>query len=112
MRANTTAPSENKPIKIQLAKDEEGWHELKQVLDGHLTKLLACSNEESVKAFLFISDLLSNESFDADDRALAAEHVQHTAFAFSQRCSTEMERYLNELNPGRVIKRRKVAINA
>lgn len=107
-----TAIADTKPIKIQLAKDEEGWNELKQVLDDQLTHLLSTGNQQGVRALMFIVDLLTNDDIDADQRADAATHVQQTAFAYSRRCYTEMERYLTEINPGRCIRRRKVVIHA
>lgn len=107
-----TAVAETKPIKIQLAKDEEGWNELKQILDIEISNLLSPGGEQGVKAFMFIVDVLSNDDIDAGQQAMAAEYIQQSAFAYSRRCFTEMERYLNELNPGRVIRRRKVVVHA
>lgn len=106
----STAPSE--PIKIQLARDEEAWSELRQLLDDRVKQLLALGNEQSVKAFMFIVDLLSNENIDPDEQAVAAEHIQQTAFTYSRRSIREKERFLNELNPGRVVRRRKVVAHA
>lgn len=106
----STAPAE--PIKIQLAKDERGWNELQQVLDSQISLLLGCTNEQGVKAFLFIVGVLSNEDIDPDQQALAAEHILQTAFAHSARSAREMNRYLNEINPGRVMRRRKVVAHA
>lgn len=111
MQQHDTAAAENKPIKIQLAKNGETWAELQQVLESHVSEICA-TGDKAARSLLFLVDVLTNENFDSDQQAVAAEYVQHSAFRFSRRSVSALESLLNELNPGRVIKRRKVAINA
>lgn len=104
--SNLTAVADSKPITIEIASTEERCNELQKLLSDAVGAICS-SGEKSVRSFMLIVDLISNEKFDGDQRDMVAEHVQDVAFAYSREASKAREQFLNTLNPGRLLRPRK-----
>jgi len=77
-----------------------------QTIKDCVSEILGQYNDETVRSLMFLVDILTNENIDRVDRDGATWTVQKLAFAHSPRFETALEDYLNEINPGRVQKRR------
>jgi len=103
-------PSANsKPATLRLASSQQTWREMDQTIKDCVSEILGQYEEETVRSFMFLVDILTNPDIDRVDRECAVFTVQKLAFAHSPQFETTMEAYLNEINPGRVQRRRKGA---
>lgn len=103
-------PSINsKPTTLRLASDEQTWREMDQTITDCVSQVCGHYDEATVRDFMFLVDILTNTEIDRVDRDCASLTVQKLAFAHSPRFERAMEEYLNEINPGRVQRRRKGA---
>lgn len=104
--------NQSHPIKIQIARDEEAWEELNHLLDTCVSEICGDFDEPTIRSFMLVIDLVSNPNFDQGQRALAAERVQQAAFAHTRKAAKALVAHLNEINPGRIIRRRRVVAHA
>lgn len=103
-------PSTNsKPTVLRLASDARTWREMDQVISDCVKEVCGQYDEATVRDFMFLVDILTNPDIDRVDRDCATLTVQKIAFAHSPRFERAMEEYLNEINPGRIQRRRKGA---
>lgn len=106
-------PSANSNVTpIRLASDEKTWREMDQVVNDCVSTILGQYDEATVRDFMFLIDILTNENIDRIDRDGATWQVQKQAFTHSPRFEKALEGYLNEINPGRVVKRSRKQVSA
>lgn len=106
-------PSEKSNVTpIRLASNEETWREMDETINAAVSQVLGQYDEATVRDFMFLVDILTNENIDRIDRDGATWQVQKQAFMHSPRFERCMEEYLNEINPGRVIKRSRKQVSA
>jgi hypothetical protein len=74
-----------------------------------VSRICGAFSADTVRDFMFLVDILTNEDIDRLDRECAAFTVQKLAFSHHPRFETEIDQYLNEINPGRVKPKRRVA---
>lgn len=106
-------PSNNSNVTpIRLASDVATWREMHQTIDDCITRILGQFDEGTTRDFMFIVDCLTNPDIDRVDRECATFSVQKLAFAHSPRFESELEKYLNEINPGRIQRRTRRQVRA
>lgn len=106
-------PSNNSNVtRLRLASDETTWREIDQTIHDCIERILGNFDEKTTRDFMFLIDILTNNDIDRVDRWGAALTVQKLAFSHSPRFEQSMEDYLNEINPGRVLRRSRKQVSA
>lgn len=106
-------PSPNSNVlPIRLASDEQTWREMDNTINAAVSQILGQYDEDTVRDFMFLIDILTNARIDRVDRDGATWQVLKQAFMHSPRFERSLEQYLNEINPGRAIKRSRKQVSA
>lgn len=95
MRNHTTKP-------LRLASDANTWREMDATIEQAVHAICGQYDDAQLcESFLFLIDLLTNQSYDAVDRDSAALTCQRAAFRYTPDFERAQEAYLNRINPGR-----------
>lgn len=101
-------PSINsKPTALRLASNEQAWREMDETISDCVTQICGQFSADTVRDFMFLIDIVSNPDIDRLDRESAVITIPKAAFTYHPQFETSIENYLNEINPGRVQKRRR-----
>lgn len=83
---------------LRLADTPRAWNELDETVRECVRAICGrYDDQEQVKSFLTVVDLLTNRKFESGDREMVAFEVRREAFRFTTECDQAESAYMDAL---------------
>lgn len=83
---------------LRLAKTPNQWTEIDETIQRLVRAICArYDDEEQVRSFLTLLDMMTNPKYEASDREMVAFEAEREAFRWAPECAQAQESYMGKL---------------